>query len=100
MTRMAKGERELIFLEFNPSPFASPQLPYPKSSFLTRILLANRYDRFVEFETAADLKVAVEKLDNQEFKGNTVRCTPDVSVPLQLDNPGKPPSRKKLLLND
>ncbi|MCJ1417320.1 hypothetical protein MMC32_003663 [Xylographa parallela] len=32
---------------------------------------------FVEFETAADLKTAVEKLDNQEFKGATVRCTPD-----------------------
>ncbi|MCJ1251997.1 hypothetical protein MMC30_009235 [Trapelia coarctata] len=35
---------------------------------------------FVEFETAADLKTAVEKLDNQEFKGSTVRCTPDVCI--------------------
>ena len=35
--------------------------------------------RFVEFETAADLKTAVDKLDNQEFKGATVRCTADVS---------------------
>ncbi|KAL8980158.1 MAG: hypothetical protein Q9177_005958 [Variospora cf. flavescens] len=32
---------------------------------------------FVEFETAADLKVAVEKLDNNDFKGATVRCTAD-----------------------
>ncbi|KAL8817291.1 MAG: hypothetical protein Q9223_003846 [Gallowayella weberi] len=32
---------------------------------------------FVEFETAADLKVAVEKLDNNEFKGATVGCTAD-----------------------
>ncbi|KAL8862063.1 MAG: hypothetical protein Q9178_001518 [Gyalolechia marmorata] len=30
---------------------------------------------FVEFETAADLKVAVDKLDNNEFKGATVRCS-------------------------
>jgi hypothetical protein len=33
---------------------------------------------FVEFETAADLKSAVEKLDGREFKGVTVNCTPDV----------------------
>ncbi|KAL8686281.1 MAG: hypothetical protein Q9224_005496 [Gallowayella concinna] len=32
---------------------------------------------FVEFETAADLKVAVDKLDNNEFKGATVGCTAD-----------------------
>ena len=34
--------------------------------------------RFVEFETAGDLKVAVDKLDNQEFKGASVRCLADV----------------------
>ena len=34
--------------------------------------------RFVEFETAADLKTAVEKLDNQDFKGASVRCISDV----------------------
>ncbi|MCJ1253254.1 hypothetical protein MMC24_001065 [Lignoscripta atroalba] len=33
---------------------------------------------FVEFETAADLKVAVDKLDNQDFKGTNVRCFSDV----------------------
>lgn len=33
---------------------------------------------FVEFETSADLKSAVEKLDGREFKGATVHCTPDV----------------------
>ncbi|RMZ75276.1 hypothetical protein DV737_g5378, partial [Chaetothyriales sp. CBS 132003] len=33
---------------------------------------------FVEFETSEDLKSAVEKLDNREFKGNTVHCTPDI----------------------
>ena len=34
---------------------------------------------FVEYETAADLVSAVEKLDGQEFKGATVRCISDVS---------------------
>lgn len=34
--------------------------------------------RFVEFETAGDLKVAVDKLDNQDFKGASVRCLADV----------------------
>jgi len=33
---------------------------------------------FVEFETAADLKTAVEKLDGQVFKGATVHCVSDV----------------------
>ena len=37
---------------------------------------------FVEFETAADLKTAVEKLDNQDFKGANVRCTADVCKPI------------------
>ncbi|EGP89924.1 uncharacterized protein MYCGRDRAFT_99129 [Zymoseptoria tritici IPO323] len=32
---------------------------------------------FVEYETAADLAAAVEKLDNNEFKGATVRCISD-----------------------
>jgi len=33
---------------------------------------------FVEYETAADLATAVEKLDNSDFKGSTVRCISDV----------------------
>ncbi|KAI1265313.1 PXA domain-containing protein [Xylariaceae sp. FL1019] len=33
---------------------------------------------FVEFETAADLKTAVEKLDQREFKGQRVTCLADV----------------------
>ncbi|KAF2797401.1 hypothetical protein K505DRAFT_398617 [Melanomma pulvis-pyrius CBS 109.77] len=36
---------------------------------------------FVEYETAADLKTAVEKLDRREFKGQEVTCTQDVSDP-------------------
>jgi transcription initiation factor TFIID subunit 15 len=42
---------------------------------------SNVRSSFVEFETAADLKVAVEKLDNQDFKGTNVRCTADVRIP-------------------
>lgn len=34
---------------------------------------------YVEFESAADLKTAIEKLDNREFKGNRVSCAVDVS---------------------
>ncbi|KAF1837367.1 hypothetical protein BDW02DRAFT_577279 [Decorospora gaudefroyi] len=36
---------------------------------------------FVEYETAADLKTAVEKLDRREFKGQEVTCIQDVSDP-------------------
>jgi len=32
---------------------------------------------FVEYETMADLRAAAEKLDNREFKGNSVRCVAD-----------------------
>jgi len=35
---------------------------------------------FVEFETAADMNAAVTKLNNTEFKSQTVRCTADVST--------------------
>lgn len=34
---------------------------------------------FVEFESAADLRTAVEKLDGREFKGTRVQCVADVS---------------------
>lgn len=37
--------------------------------------------RFVEFETGNDLKTAVEKLDQREFKGARVTCTADVRTP-------------------
>ncbi|KAF2971039.1 hypothetical protein GQX73_g2621 [Xylaria multiplex] len=37
---------------------------------------------FVEFETAADLKTAVEKLDNREFKGQRVNCVADETAVL------------------
>ena len=42
--------------------------------------------RFVEFETAGDLKVAVDKLDNQDFKGASVRCLSDVRVPTHISS--------------
>ena len=42
--------------------------------------------RFVEFETAGDLKIAVDKLDNQDFKGASVRCLADVRLPTRASN--------------
>lgn len=36
---------------------------------------------FVEFESANDLKTAVEKLDGREFKGSRVTCVADVGIP-------------------
>jgi len=39
---------------------------------------------FVEFETAADLKTAVEKLDGREFKGARVGCTANVKLSFEL----------------
>ena len=46
---------------------------------------------FVEYETAADLKAAVEKLDRREFKGQEVTCTSDVSDP-----PPPPPYKPRM----
>jgi len=45
---------------------------------------------FVEYETQADLRNAVEKLDNREFKGSTVRCVSDVSDPPPDFGRGRP----------
>lgn len=39
---------------------------------------------FVEYETAADLAAAVEKLDQHDFKGAPVTCVSDVSPLLML----------------
>ncbi|KAK5084515.1 hypothetical protein LTS08_000052 [Lithohypha guttulata] len=41
---------------------------------------------FVEFETGADLKTAVEKLDGREFKGSVVQCTADIQDERDLRN--------------
>jgi len=38
-------------------------------------------DGFVEFETANDLRVAVEKLDAREFKGHRVTCSSNPDIP-------------------
>ncbi|KAF2748017.1 hypothetical protein M011DRAFT_476648 [Sporormia fimetaria CBS 119925] len=45
---------------------------------------------FVEYETADDLKTAVEKLDRREFKGQEVSCISEVSDP-----PPPPPFRPR-----
>ncbi|KAI4281746.1 MAG: hypothetical protein L6R38_003459 [Xanthoria sp. 2 TBL-2021] len=53
---------------------------------------------FVEFETAADLKVAVDKLDNNEFKGATVGCVSDPQDEIPSNRYGRshspPPGRR------
>ncbi|ORX99683.1 hypothetical protein BCR34DRAFT_495206 [Clohesyomyces aquaticus] len=49
---------------------------------------------FVEYETEADLKTAVEKLDTREFKGSEVRCIQDVSQP-----PPPPPFKPRAPYN-
>lgn len=36
------------------------------------------FDSFVEFETAPDLRTAVDKLDQREFKGQRVTCVANV----------------------
>ncbi|KAK0122794.1 hypothetical protein DL98DRAFT_487033 [Cadophora sp. DSE1049] len=41
---------------------------------------------FVEFETAADLKTAVEKLDGREFKGVRVTCIADTQPDIPRDS--------------
>ncbi|KAH8808434.1 hypothetical protein F5884DRAFT_370655 [Xylogone sp. PMI_703] len=46
---------------------------------------------FVEFETAADLKTAVEKLDGREFKGVRVTCIADAQPDIPRDH--RPRSR-------
>ena len=38
------------------------------------------HTRFVEFETGADLKTAVDNLDGKQFKDAVIHCTSDVSV--------------------
>lgn len=39
------------------------------------------FDSFVEFETAPDLRTAVDKLDQREFKGQRVTCVANVGFP-------------------
>lgn len=51
-----------------------------KSDFQPVQPFAKQNRSFVEFETAADLKTAVEKLDGREFKGARVTCTADVCL--------------------
>ena len=49
-------------------------VPIPPSCLALTLLICS----FVEFETAADLRTAVEKLDNREFKGQRVTCVANV----------------------
>ncbi|KAJ5541379.1 Nucleotide-binding alpha-beta plait [Penicillium frequentans] len=49
---------------------------------------------FVEFETANDLKTAVEKLDQREFKGAVVSCISDIQTNFD-DRPFRDPYRSR-----
>ncbi|CAK4030532.1 hypothetical protein DOTSEDRAFT_73793 [Lecanosticta acicola] len=49
---------------------------------------ANAGKGFVEYETAADMASAVEKLDQSEFKGATVRCISDPQT--EIPRPREP----------
>ncbi|KAH0524790.1 hypothetical protein TsFJ059_007246 [Trichoderma semiorbis] len=46
---------------------------------------------FVEFETAADLRTAVEKLDGREFKGSRVQCLVDTQPDMPPRDRGRSP---------
>ena len=59
---------------------SEPDPGFPPSTSLTW------NPRFVEFETANDLKTAVEKLDQRDFKGSLVTCTADVRAHSMLDS--------------
>ena len=56
-------------------------------SGIERIVSVLMLRRFVEFESAADMKVAVEKLDGSEFKGSNVRCVADVCLSTYTPRP-------------
>lgn len=69
---------------------ATPTVP-ARGTFIRAIARDNVADHhsFVEYETAADLASAVEKLDNHTFKDSTVRCISDVkSYPYLIDLKG------------
>ncbi|KAI0997491.1 hypothetical protein K3495_g10695 [Podosphaera aphanis] len=56
---------------------------------------------FVEFETAADLKLAVEKLDGREFKGVAVTCIADSQPDYPRDRPrSRSPGYRRPYSND
>lgn len=52
----------------------------PGSKKRTSTYVVHLPSRFVEFETASDLKNAVEKLNGREFKGTRVNCIAEVSA--------------------
>ncbi|KAK4190750.1 hypothetical protein QBC35DRAFT_54054 [Podospora australis] len=50
---------------------------------------------FVEFETANDLRTAVEKLDAREFKGNRVTCVADTQADIPRDRRSLSPNPRR-----
>jgi len=56
---------------------------------------------FVEFETAADLKTAVDKLDGREFKGARVTCIADAQPDMPRDRiRSRSPNRRPYPVDD
>jgi hypothetical protein len=60
------------------------RIPQPGLALLPQDPSIDKDKRFVEFETANDLKTAVEKLDQREFKGSRVTCVADVRSPFSF----------------
>jgi hypothetical protein len=70
-----RSSNELFIRPRFPLP---PSLPHGLPCYREPLLTPSS---FVEFETAADLRTAVEKLDHLEFKGSRVSCVADVRIP-------------------
>lgn len=60
------------------------RIPQPGLAPLSQETPIDKDKRFVEFETANDLKTAVEKLDQRDFKGSRVTCLADVRSPFSF----------------
>ena len=69
---------------FTPKPAVTVMGKGKCTPFEAKKPSADKYRSFVEFETATDLKTAVEKLDGREFKGVRVTCVADVCIGLFL----------------
>lgn len=64
------------------TPTAKGEWSCIKTLHLLQVLTRPVYISFVEFETAADLKKAVEALDAREFKDQRVTCVANVGGPI------------------
>ncbi|KAG8426094.1 hypothetical protein J3459_008438 [Metarhizium acridum] len=73
-----KADIEAHFATHGTGDITEVKLMNASASLNTRILwMPETSFRLVEYETAADLRTAVDKLDGREFKGNRVQCIAD-----------------------